>query len=407
MGACLRDLMTVPVGVDHQFTYKFTDLFKFETIAELPLNNPQFALVVNGAGPWQGSLKVEDKKVRETDWIVGTSPWLAAMWVDIDGDLFYGGPVTGRTYQQSAGVVNLTGIDFCGYLSQRLQAQDYTAYTDPEGHNWLATGAPVPRIAFYLLQQAMEKESSIPIDIAYEENAVDEIFWITFTAPLTQQQTLMGMMTQLQQLGYLVGMDYAADVQYVAGKPSVSITVSYPRRGSTLAETIIEVSDSTEMSYAEDGSQSGNRIVEQTGAISAAASSGSWAPATKEDGYPLLEKVVAHSALSPTPASEAVLQAYVKGDLAIYTYPLTTPVVTLPMFGSPSINDLTPIGKDVMLRIPTGEGDLPDNNPRFPNGLDYRFRTVRLDCSVPDAGLATMAATLNIPPGTVPPVPPV
>jgi hypothetical protein len=411
VGASEHNLMggvVVPVGVDHQITYKFTDLFKFQLLAELPLNSASFSLVVNGVGPWQATLNVEDTQVRKSNWINATAPWLAALWVDIDGQLIYGGPVIGRKYDEASGKATLSGSDFCGYLSQRLQARDYKEYTDPEGHTWSALpGAPAPRIAYYLLAQAMEKQYSLPIDIAYDETEVDGEFWITFSSPITQQQTLMAMMTQLQQLGYLVGVDYAADVQYVAGVPSVSITLSYPRRGATNISTVIEVSAPPGgMEYNEDGSQAGNRVVEQTGAISATATAAEWGPAMTEDGYPLLEKVVSHASLSPTAASAQVLQAYASGDLAVYAYPLLAPSIPLPMFGSPSIFDFLPIGNDVMLKVPTGAGALPSNNPRFPNGLDYRFRAVRLDCTIPDAGLPTMKPTLNIPPGTVPPVPP-
>ena len=49
-------------------TYKFTDLFRFQTIAELPIYDTTFSLAVNGAGPWQSTLEVEDSEVRKTNW---------------------------------------------------------------------------------------------------------------------------------------------------------------------------------------------------------------------------------------------------------------------------------------------------------------------------------------------------
>ncbi len=402
-------IRTVPPDAGHQVTYKFTNIFTFETIAELPVNNPTFSLAVNAAGPWQATLATEDENIRKTNWINATAPWLTALWIDIDGALIYGGPVTGRKHQQSTGILTLSGADFTTYLSQRVQAGDYEAFIDPEHNEWAVEGkgASVPRIAYYLLKEAMEQENSLPIEIVDAASSVpDERYWITFSAPIAQRQTLLSMLTQLQQLGYLVGIDYACDVQYVAGAPTVAITLSYPRRGETGAfPPVIELSASTDMEYSEDGTQAGNRVIEQTGATAALATSGEWKPAW-EDGYPLLEKVVSHAALSPTPASEAVLSAYVDADLAIYAYPLLAPVIPLPMFGSPSIFDLTPVGDDVILRIPKGSGDLPPNLPRFPEGLDYRFRVMRLDCSIPDEGLPTMSATLNIPPGTQPPTPP-
>jgi hypothetical protein len=404
----------VPAGVDHSVTYKFTDIFRFDQLlAELPLaDTTTFSLVTNGTGPWAGTLDIEDLQVQESNWIRATQKWRAAMWVDIDGQLVYGGPVTGRKYDEVTGKVSLSGSDFCVYLSQRVQAVDYKEYTDPEGHKWWEDpGAPVPRIAYYLLKQALEKQYSVPIDIAVDETVVDEEYWITFVAPITQQQYLASMLTQLQQLGYLVGVDYAADVEYVAGVPSVTITLSYPRRGSTTSLPVIETSaPAGSMEYDEDGTQMGNRVIEQTGTIvsedASDIASGEWGPAMSEEGYPLLEKVVSHAALSSTAASAKVLQAYVAADLATYAYPLLAPVVPLPMFGTPSLDELTPVGGDVMLKIPTAAGDVPPNNPRFPSGLEYRFRNVRLDCSIPSEGVPTMSATLNIPPGTVPPVPP-
>jgi hypothetical protein len=84
---------------------------------------------------------------------------------------------------------------------------------------------------------------------------------------------------------------------------------------------------------------------------------------------------------------------------------LTAPVVTLPLFGEPSIFDLD-VGMEVLLKSPTGEGDLPFNCPRFPNGLSERFRIVRIDVDVPDEGVPTMAIALNVPAFLTPVEPP-
>src|SRR5665213_4526969 len=109
--------MTVPAGVDHQITCKFTDVLGFSTIAELTVNGLQFSKSVNLPGPWQGTLNVEDSNVRETAWLEATAVNRTALWVDIDGALLYGGMTTQRQYQSSSGVVSLSGSDFCGYLA--------------------------------------------------------------------------------------------------------------------------------------------------------------------------------------------------------------------------------------------------------------------------------------------------
>ena len=396
----------IPPGVGHQVTYRFVDIFHFQTLALLPLENVAFTLAVNAAGPWSATLNVEDPGVRKSQWIAATEPWRTAMFIDIDGTLVYGGIVTGQKYNMATGRVTLSGSDFCGYLSQRIQAQDYKEYTDPEGHAWaVEPGAPVPRIAYWLLYQALVKEHSVPITVAYNETTPDTSYWITYSAPLTQQQTLASMLGQLQQLGYLVGVDYACDVQYVAGTPAVSITLSYPRRGSAVPTCTIETSAAVDFEYDVDGTLQGNRVVEQAGAIGAVPASGQW-NAALEQGYPLLEKVVSHAALSPTKTPDAVLDAYIFADLATYAYPLSVPAVTLPMFGTPSLKELLPVGGDVTLRVPTTAGGGPGDNPRFPTGLSYHYRVVRLDCTIPPEGVPLMKATLNIPPGTVPPQPP-
>src|SRR5208282_4508062 len=111
----------VPAGVKQQIKYAFTDLFKFLTIAELPVKGLTFSKVLNGVGPWAGTLPIEDRNVRRTDWITATSVWRSALWVDINGSLLYGGPTTSRVYDEAAGTVSLAGNDFCFYLSQRLQ----------------------------------------------------------------------------------------------------------------------------------------------------------------------------------------------------------------------------------------------------------------------------------------------
>ena len=387
--------MTVPPGTKHQITTMFAGLLAFNEIATLPLNGLKFAKVLNGIGPWSGSLSVEDENVRKTAWINATAPNLTSMWVDIDGVLLYGGRTLHRPYKLSSPKVDLSGTDFCGYFAQRLQARDYTAYDDPEGHAWATTGAPVLRMAYYVLSETLSKRFSIPIKVVAEGEEAGSAFWITFSAPATQQQTVASLLSQFQELGYLVGIDYAQDVAWVNGAPTATVTLSYPHRG--LAETapvVIDLSHALELEYDEDGTEQADRIVEQAGATRVRTKGEVWAPA-QEAGYPLLEAQVSHTALAPTEDSLAALKAYLSGSLTTRAFPLVAPVVTLPMFGTPSIFDLD-VGQEVVLYAPKGEGQLPPNIPRFPNGLRERFRIVRIDCEVPDEGVPVMVLTLNV-----------
>jgi hypothetical protein len=392
--------MTVPPGIGQQFTCKFTSLMNFAQLrAELPLNGLTFSKTLNAPGAWQATLPVEDLGIRRSAWQEATAVNRTALWVDVGGALLYGGMVQQRKYTMSTGQLTLSGNDFCGYLSQRLQANDYKEY-----RSWATTGASALEIANTVISQALERAYSIPIRTAVSAVGPEKRYWITFSAPETQQQTVASILSQLQELGYLTGIDYACDVAFSAkGVPEATITLSYPRRGSG-TPVVIDLSGATELEYDEDGTQQADRIVEQAGATIDRTGAGQWAP-TRDAGYPLLEAEVSHTALAPSEATAAVLRAYVEGSLAARAYPLTAPVVTLPMFGSPSIFELN-VGDDVILRIPKVAGAQPLTNPRFPEGLEAPFRIVRIDCEVPDQGVPTMALTLNIPLGLAPAEPP-
>lgn len=398
--------MTVPPNIRHEITCKFTSLLDFaQPRAILPLNSLTFSKTLNTPGTWNGSLNVEDPAVRRSDWQYATAVNRSAMWVDIDGVLVYGGYTTADPYQMSTGNVNLSGVDFGGYLSQRIQGWGYANYTDPEGHNWITSpGVSALRLGYYVLKDALEKAYSIPIKVATDGSPPATTFWLTFSAPEDQQQSVASVLSQVQQLGYLIGIDYSCDVAYVGGVPTATITLSYPRRGKTLNPWIIDLSAVLDLEYGGDGTQQADRIVEMAGATITRSSTGVYLPA-REAGYPLFEAQISHTALAPTEDSAAVLEAYVGGSLAMRAYPLTAPVVTLPMFGSPSILELD-VGDDVILRVPKGAGNLPANNPRFPEGGDFLFRIVRIDATVPNEGVPTMALTLNIPPSVLPVEPP-
>lgn len=392
-------MVVIPEGGDHQITYKLTDLRTFRTIAELPLNQMTFTKVVNGVGPWEASLNVEDREVRKSNWIAATAVYRTAMWVDIDGTLIYGGIVSARKYTLSTGRVSLSGFDFCGYLSQLLQAANYsTLWAELPG-----VGAPL--VAYTLIADALAKAGAIPIKLT-KATEPEKAFWITFAAPEAQQQSVMSVLSQLQELGFMVGVDYACDVEYVAGIPTPTITLSYPRRGKTALREIstIDIANALEFEYDEDGSQQANSIVEQAGATIDRSSNGEWAPAVAA-GYPLLEACLSHPALAPTEASSTVLEAYTAGDLTVMAFPLTVPVVTLPLFGTPSIFDLA-AGDNAVLRVTKGAGDLILNNPRFPVGLEHTYRMESIAVTIPDEGVPTMVVSLNEPPSTTPVEPP-
>src|SRR5208282_1049510 len=336
----------VPAGVMQQVKYTFTDLFKFLPIAELPVKGLTFSKVLNGVGPWAGTLPVEDRNVRRSDWITATSVWRSALWVDINGSLLYGGPTTSRVYDEAAGTVSLAGNDFCFYLSQRLQAKDYSKYKDPSGYFW-AEKAPVLSMAYYILQQAMEVTGSIPIQVVQSGATPAFEYWVAFSAPGSQYQTVASLLGQLQELGYLIGVDYTCRVHYENGKRATHIELAYPRLGNTSGQpTVIELVNGLGLKWPEDGSQMANKIVELAGSTTDRSSTKLFEEALAA-GYPLMEATVSHPSLAPSEVpSSGILEAYLSGALWLKAYPQVAPQITLPMFGSPSIFELN-VGDNV------------------------------------------------------------
>lgn len=396
---------TSPPGLKHQVTCTFTDLFKFKALAELPLTNLTFSKVLDGVGPWAGELNVEDSRMRQANWINATSVWRTALWIDIDGVPIYAGPTLGRDYDEESNKASLSGSDFLTYPAFRLQARGYVDYTDPEGHKWGgAPFAPTTAIAYWVLQQALVLYGSIPLRVARDGETPPEKYWVSFEAPLEQEQTVGSILTQMQEPGYLTGIDYGQDLSYENKKRVAQITLSYPRRGSIVNPHVIEIPNGFGLKYGEDGTSQANSIIELAGGTTDRTKESFFVAAIAE-GYPLLEATVTRPALTGDGAG--LIEAYLSGSLATKAFPVIAPTIKLPMFGEPSIFDLN-VGDDVILRVkPSPNRQYPANHPRFPKGLSVRMRIVRIDCTIPDEGLPYMEVTLNLPPVLIPVEPPV
>lgn len=141
--------MTEPNGVPNSepsIVVIFTKALNFgERLLELPAHQLHFEKVINGSGAWSCEIDAEELAHAEyspanendvQDWRFATKVNARCAWVLIDGTPIFGGLVTGRKYIMGTGKVQLSGSDFAGYLSHRLQAKDYTNYEDPEGDKW-------------------------------------------------------------------------------------------------------------------------------------------------------------------------------------------------------------------------------------------------------------------------------
>jgi len=386
-------------GTPNVVTYLFTDLHG-NRIEELPITGVTFSLTLNASGAFSGTLNISDPRVQAMDWDDATAPNKACVWVDIGGTLVYGGVVVKRTYQQQQGTVTIQGADHWTYLTQRLQAKDYTT-------TWATTATGAAQISHQVLVDVLAVANSLPISLPTPA-ATPSTYGITLSAPLSQRLAIGSIVQQLSSLGWQVGFDFAVDVAYVAGVPTASITLSYPRRGRVAGTTglLIDTATASAFTYDEDGQQQATSVAETATGTGGVSTVGTWQPAMQVDGYPLLERVGIHSSFSTSYTPQAVLNAYVANDLALSAYPVVTPQVTVPLFGNDlALGDFT-IGDDVRVIVPkAAAGEVPPD-PRFPNGMDFYWRIVRADCTIPTEGLPTMQLTLNIPPSSTPQRPP-
>lgn len=391
----------IPAGgvTKHTLVHRFTDLASFETIEVLPIRGCTFSRILNAAGPAQGTLNVEDPQINQLNWLDGTAVNRAGWFIELDGVPLFGGMVTNRKYTMSSQQVAITAADWVGYLAQRFQSEDHT-------DDWVAAPASPGDIAQVVLEEAQEFPGSIPLAIVPAAESPNPIY---LSAPLSQRQTLASLLTTLAQLSFETGIDFAADQSIVSGAIVPAITLSYPRRGRLAGQTglTIDISQAIDFEFDEDGTRQSNGIVEMSGNSGAGGIENVYAESITTYGYPFLEQVVSRAAFSPVDQSPTVLDLWARGDLVVYAFPLAVATVTLPIFGNPALGTFD-VGDDVLLYIPPGTAgtNIPPN-PRFPQGLAFYLRIVRIDVTIKDdGGLGTMVLTLNMPPTDFPPLEP-
>jgi hypothetical protein len=305
--------------------------------AELPFTGVSFSLCFNQAGPFSATLNVEDRQVQSASWINATNPGKTFFWVEVDGQLVYGGRILRRTYDQAAQTITITGADFYSYWSQRLQALDYTAHVQnyvgatSQTYAWAAqtadhaAGAPPPMIAWQLLRDAAAvsgslRNLSVPFHGQGAGAKSDPDYWIsnpdgyqtnyvTFSAPLSQQQSVDSLVQQFIGMGYLIGVDVVAPVSRDSnGNPQAQCWVCWPRWGETAAQQagagqsmkILDLSTVIDLQWSEDASAQATALVELTGGGGVKAGAKVIDAVALGYNYPLTELAVSHTSTSPT-----------------------------------------------------------------------------------------------------------
>lgn len=449
-----------PIGDTHLIRYFVTTLDTQPLspgtpgipVAELPFENVTFSpFVLNTPGPFSATLYIEDEQVLNTNWINGTNPGKTFFWVDIDGDLVYGGRILQRVYNETDQSVTLTGMDFNSYWQQRLQAGDYTTviqeYTTASGttyyYDWSAsgiagllpaTGVPAPMVPYKILTDAAAVTGSmpnlqVPIRGQGPGTKSDPDTWvdtypsedlITFSAPKSQYQTVDSLSSQITEMGYGIGVDIVTEVAWQGNKPTAFTYIAWPRFGKTFAEQgtdiqVLDLSSAIDIEWSEDASSQATSLVELFGNYGGTNKPATtYEPALETYNYPLLEQAVSHTDVNPLTNNSGFEDTLLAGDQDLYTYPQLAPVVTLPVFGWGTGFSLAslPLGDDVKVFNPYERQGLygaislpfpPKGLLELPGGDPFPMRIVRVDVTIADQGVSTMQLTLNPAPGTMNP----
>lgn len=415
------------------FTYLLYDLRTGAYKGRLPLNGVTFGSQLLNPGTFSGTLDIASAAVQNLGPVSITAPARTALMVDYNGALIWGGIIWPRSYSYDSGKreLQLTATELWSYIQQsRVQATDYSAppfsgLTGPitkmaiwDASNTDNIGVYDPvLIAWQLISDALTQvtngnilgglgiaANSYTSASSYLSSGTQtpQADYLSVNYPLASIQQLGSIVNMIASNGVGVGFDYAIDVAYSAGPgspPVGTVNLSYPRRGRTYAQNQLVLNCGNAISYEipEDGTQAANTVYEQ-GASGSLVVSQNINPLNA--GYPVLEAIKSRANIQSANLLN-VLTALGVSDLAQFSFPVTTPTVTMDLFSSSVPLGNFIVGDNVRWLIPAtdGMGDMFD--PRVPTGLDAEWRITGYTATVADDGQSKIQFTLTTPPVVV------
>lgn len=411
-------------------SYVAYDLASGAYLGRLPLNSVTFGSQLLQPGTFSGVLDIASPAVQALGPLTLTAPARTALMVDYMGALIWGGIIWPRAYKYDANArqLTITATEIWSYFNQRAQVTDYSSppYSGITG--------PPPNPAMAIWNAASYQNTWDPMLIAWQviSDAITQARYgnllggmgiaangFTSTAgylgsgtntptgnylsqnyPFASLQFVAPIVTQIASNGLGTGFDYAVDVAYSRGPGSVpvaTINLSYPRRGRTYAnnQLVLNCQQALDYSIPEDGTQAANTFYEQ-GSSGSLVVSQNLGPL--QGGYPLLDKIQSRSnILSANMLNILAFQGF--ADLAVNSFPPTTPTVTMDLFNSTvPLGDFV-VGDDVRWIVPATDGRGSVFDPRLGvNGLDQEWRITGFQATVADAGQSKIVFQLALPP---------
>lgn len=381
-----------------KFTYYFYDLMSGLKLAELPLQGVGFSDQLNGAGSLNASLLLTDDRVKKALAGLGGAAYLGSalssakteVYVDMDGDLMWGGILWTTNYDSASHSVKLGALQHWSYFAQKRRIR------------WNAAYSGIDQILIF-------KDI---IDTAQAQAGGDIGVVTTGQTPSGVSISVTWDASQLTPVGQACasiaaqsggrGFDFSIDVYWdetVTPKvPKKQLTLSYPRAGrvSSLTNVVFDMASpwAKPFTFPTDGTAAANvmyGIGAGSGPTTDAGEGGlrstqAYTPAITDDDYPLLEDSLQRSDIT----NQLTLDALTIGKLTGTAYPVTLPQVEFaldmpdPLFGSYITGD------DVRFIIPKG-------NEWRPEGVDSIQRIGSWAVSVADEGVSSVKLNLISP----------
>jgi hypothetical protein len=425
-------MSTASGPIDTPLKYLFYNTMTGQFIEQLPLRGVNFSGgPVNQSGSFQGNLDIQDPNIgQKTDWIRATAPTFATLIVDYDGDIVWGGPVTGRkeTFDSSGFKLEIDAVEGCSWWNQVVQATDYSSppYSGITGTSgqmplWNA-GNVSSSVPGYGSQPYIWDPMCIAAQILYDACAVpyQNIYggmnlsfngfsgscvggvsgvqaaladylasgsqtpvlnYISINFPYTSLQTINALLSQLQSLGVDVGFD--TEMQYAYGGNGktyapleATFALSYPTEGTPLnvgAPLVFTLGNALAWNFPEDGTSQATTVYETGGNQDIVVVQNVFPLTGGPDtpygdmGYPNTARVM-NIANMNSPDPTALLQQMGVSDLNLYSWPPTQPGAQFPLFDPICGLGTFKLGSQGLITIPANDQDGKPFDPRFPGG---------------------------------------
>ena len=354
------------------YRYLAADLITNTILAELPLSGARFDLRLNGAGSLTAQLMITDPKVAALPFLAATEPGRTALYVDRDGVLLWGGIIWTR--RSSGDRLELGGLEFESYFSRRLITTDavFTAVDQ----------LTIARSLISTAQGVSGGNIAVNLDSSTSGVLRDRTY---------NGYELKPVLESLQQLSAVDnGFDYAIDVAYVAGAPTRTLNLGYPRRGTQAAssgfmfeypgnvQSYVWPEDSTSQATTSYATGAG------TGPGQLRASSSRTDLITA--GYPLLEGKFSYIDV----VVQSTLQAHAAGDVKALGTPIVVPQITVRADLDPVVGSYI-VGDELRLRIT----DDRFAGTSIATGIDTYKRITAIAVTPPGSGAETVTLTLG------------